>query len=703
MGRPTTKLATLLKVRLIPNFHWLILLMAGLWSNSALASAWWHCDWHYRTELTVSSTESVSNQVVHIDLGSNELHANYVSTPDGADLRILDSDNLTELDFHIEDWDAISGTALFGVKIPTLTANTAKTIYVYYGNTLVNGVSAVPTADNPTSTYTTSGWQYHTKYSTLDPGNEAEARAEFESAPYTAGYGCSIVSEVFGLTNRNTYNGPRGNYALYAETLFEVTTPGIWNFRVGIDYGLGGDFYINHTPMMERWNEDLWWARNYNHSDMLTGSVYLDVGYHHFETLGYEGCCDGPISVQFQAPGSPTWLEMNNANINLVTAGCPVGVQSHNFVQSDSPNRFGGLAFLDNGNNGTAHNAIREGAETGLNGVEITIDVVNTSSSTSVTTDAQGHWQTCLFEEAVGSDVEITAITPANHYAVSEDTAGINSDTPINGTLRFPVSDGQNSLNIQTGFIEHPTLTSDNNIELGAGATGILPHRYTPSSTGEISFQIAQLQHQQPGVYQYGAYRDQDCDGKMDVPAVSLSNTIAVQYGQEVCLIIEVIGTPSTINSSQLELRVDVTTEFDGIAISHTNSNTDTVNGSDPVNLVLHKSVCNATQSACDVTTGAGFVETNVGKPNDELVYRLEFTATMGALHNVSVYDKVPAYTKLKPSSISVVSEPAGMNCSVTNPADPSVPNFTETVTWVCNGQIEAAESGVVAFSVFID
>ncbi len=682
----------------------LIALATVLGPTAAWAGPWWDCDWHYRTEITVSSTASASDRVVSVNLNSANFNAGYALTSDGADLRVLDTNNSTLLDYELQSWDATADSASLNIRIPSLSANTPKTIFLYYGNTIVStGESAVPSNANPNSTYANSGWRYHTRNSTLNPSNEAEARSEFENASDLPGYGCAVLPEVLGHNNQSTFGGSRNNYGLYAETHFEVTTPGVWNFRSAVDYGRGGAFYIDGQPLTERWNEDLWWARNYNHPDVLTGSINLSAGFHHFETLGYEGCCDGPVSVQYQTPGSNVWRELSSTNINVRTAGCPVGAQSFQYVKTDSPNRFAGQAFLDNGDSGIAHNSSREGNEAGIAGVSVTVEVLNGSTSDTVITDSNGAWDACFFEDAVGNDVQVSMPIPADHYSVSESISVANSDLPLNATLRFPVIGNNNYLDLTTGFITQPTLESNNAIEVGAGLSGLLPHRYTPSSDADVSFQVSQLQHQQSGVYSYSVFEDLDCNGDVDSPAVPLSNPVAAQIGQDICLVIKVEGTAGVVPSSLLELRLDSESDFSGVAQSHSNTNTDMVTGIEPVPLVVTKSVCNVTEDTCDLVNGAGFLTINDGKPEDELIYRVQFSSLVSTLYNVAVYDNVPANTKLKPSSISVVSQPAGMNCTIVEPIDQTQSNFTGTLKWECTGQVDPSQSGVVAFSVLID
>lgn len=688
----------------LPAFKWLLAILVLLGTDTAWATSWWQCAWQHRSEVTIQSTTSVTDKAIPIELTSANFSTDYAFTPDGADLRVLDTDDATELDFHLESWDATSRSALLHVRVPNLSANVARTIYIYYGNVdETAGVSAVPGESSPTNTYIESGWRFHIKSSTLDPSNEAQARAEFDIASEPFGYGCAVVDELLNLNKRSVFGGDRVDFALFAETLFEVTSPGIWNFRLGADYGRGGAVYIDGTPLTERWNEDLWWARDYNHPEVLSGSVFLSAGIHRFETLGFEGCCDGPLSAQYQPPGSSVWREFSDDNINLYTAGCPVGSQSVSYVRTDTPNQFAGIAFLDNGDSADAHNGSQEGNETGLAGVNVSVAVVNISASQTVTTGADGSWNTCLLNEAIGNDVQVSLPVPENHFSVSENVSAPNSDTALNAVIQFPVLANNNYLDITTGFIPYPQLLSDNTMDVGAGLTGLLPHRYIPGSNANVSFQIAQLQHEPAGVYHYAAYEDQDCDGSVDSPAVLLTSSVAAQAGKDICFVIQVDGTPATTISSNLTLQIDVTSAFSGINLSHINTNTDNVNGADPIALLVNKSVCNATTDSCNLNTGNGFSINNVGEPNDELIYRLEFLSLLGTVHNVSVYDAVPTHTRLKPSSMSVVSQPAGMSCTISEPANQNITDFTGIVKWECIGNANISEKGVVAFSVLID
>ncbi len=680
------------------------LLLCSVFISPLNAQSWWSCDWPFRTEITVTSDRNVFDRVVTLKLNDNDFNSAYAFTQNGEDIRILDSDDNTPLNFHILEWNVLARSARIDVFFERiLPANGKGTLYLYYGNVTDSGGNAVPSQSSAPDTYPEAGWRYHTRNSTLNPSSEAEARTGFDNARDRGRYGCAVVPEVLGRNNWNTFNGAATNYGLYAETYFEVTTPGLWQFRAGIDFGRGGDFFVNGEAATSRWNENLWWAYNYNNSDTLTGSFNLDSGYHHFEILGYEGCCDGTISVQYLSPGSTTWQELGTDNLNVLNAGCPSGSQWYENIENQLPLLLSGITFLDNGNNGIPHNGLAEGDESGLDGLTVTAEFTSTNELLTTSTDSSGEWKVCTNDSTLSGDLVISTPVPNAHYAVSERSSVNNTDTPLNATIQFPVQPGTHYSDINLGFISQPALIHDNEIEISANATKLFAHRYSPSSSGEISIQLSQQAHTPANAFSYEMYRDTDCDGALDSTEFIVQSPIAVEYGADVCMLIKIESSSSVSAASILSLQLDVATQFTGIAVAHTNTNIDKLRGVDESGLVLSKSVCNVADSTCNVISGEGFTETTSGKPEDELVYRLEFEPTANTVHDVTVFDTVPAFTRLKPFSVQVVTVPAGMNCTIVHPLDQSTTYFTGNLQWTCDGQATVSESGVVAFSVVID
>ncbi len=297
-----------------------VCLLLILFNQSSFA--WLDCNWSYRSDVVITEnagTTLIDYQVL-LTLNSTSLHANYNWSTYGQDLRVVDSDDLTELDFYLHSWNAGAKTAEVWVKLPSLAANASKTIYLYYEN-----VAALP-ASTATITLTEPGIKFHTRNSTANPNNKTAAFNFFNSAPDgVAGYGCKFITDFTGISNGNQFTpSTNSNFGAYSETFFEVKAAevGTWSIRYGADFGSGGGLYVNGTPLEEDWNNDLWWANNWGNADVLQGTISLSAGYHRLEVIGFEGCCDGGITVQFQKPGSG-FQTYSIANIDVVSRKCP--------------------------------------------------------------------------------------------------------------------------------------------------------------------------------------------------------------------------------------------------------------------------------------------------------------------------------------------------------------------------------------------
>ena len=304
------------------TFLSLLFIAACLYTTTA--TAWFDCYWPYRSDVTITeqSGGALTDYQVELSLTASSFHASYSWSANGDDIRLLDTNDSTEMDFFIESWDSVAQTATIWVKM-SLMANQTKTFYLYYGNTEASNVS------NAGVTFTESGIKFHTRNSTANPTNKSEAYTAFDAAPDgVAGYGCSIITDFTNISNHSVYAPPsvNMNFGAYSETFFEVTAGevGLWEFRYGADFGRGGGLYVDGVALDEKWNTDLWWAYNWaNTGEVLQGSISLTAGYHTLEVIGFEGCCDGGITVQFKKPGD-VFRSYSDANINVNSRKCPV-------------------------------------------------------------------------------------------------------------------------------------------------------------------------------------------------------------------------------------------------------------------------------------------------------------------------------------------------------------------------------------------
>lgn len=638
-----------------------------------------------------------------VELNSADFHTGYTLTADGYDLLVVDSDNSTELDFFIDHWDAATRQARVSINVPEISP-TPRTVYLYYGTTAGSDTLPPPPAGDATATFVESGWRMHTRNSNLNPTNEAQARSEFADIDDTTmGYGCAAIDTLNGRNNRNTFSGPNGNFGLLAETHFYVDVPGIWSFRMGSDFGLGGGLYVDGVALDERWNDDLWWAMNWNNPDVLVGSIFLQSGYHHIEALGYEGCCDGSINVQYRSAASTVWRDLDNDNLQLYGRSCPPGVIDQTNAITATPTFFSGSVFFDNGSGGAAHDGVRHSAESGAQAIDITATVVATGSTYSDQSDSNGDWAVCFLNETAGRDVNITATLPNHLLPVSETAAASNTDTALNGEMLLSNVADTDHNDILFGVIEKPQLTSDRAIELSASQSATLFHVYRATTAAELAFQISQTQQTPAQGFEYIAYRDNDCNGVVEQPPINLANPISVNAGDSVCIGIQVSAGATIDSTAMLALQIAADTHLDGLDVVVSLSNNDVVSGRPPGELVLDKRVCNTSTNLCGPIDGNNFGYSNVGQPGETLQYRIVFSSTDNSVSEVIITDAVPWYTTLDPLSITMDQLPGGVTCSLDSPADQSAAGYKGQIEWRCNGTISPADPGIFTFSVVID
>jgi hypothetical protein len=292
---------------------------------AAPANAWWDCDWKYRFTADIAKPPGrpLTDYQVRMDLNSSNVPASLDWFRQGDDLRVIDEqDDLTEMTFFIEQWDAAGQTAVIWVLVPIISGGGA-TVYFYY-----DGPAGVPSVSTPT-TFSTPGFQFHTRNTSANPANRAAAEAAFANAPpRTAGYGCAIIPSYTNVNNQGVLGPPNRNrnIGLSAESFFEVTPAeaGVWEFRYGADFGRGGGLYVNDIALDEKWNSDLWWNYNWNDtSQILQGSINLSPGFHSIRILGFEDGNDGGLTVEFKRPGG-TFQAMSLANIAMTSRECSI-------------------------------------------------------------------------------------------------------------------------------------------------------------------------------------------------------------------------------------------------------------------------------------------------------------------------------------------------------------------------------------------
>ena len=99
-------------------------------------SVWWNSDWSNRKKLIFNNSgqsETLENFPVLVNLSSSNFDYSKAMT-DGSDLRFIDADNTTELNYEIEAWNTSSYSYIW-VNVTSITGSSSiDHISMYYGN-----------------------------------------------------------------------------------------------------------------------------------------------------------------------------------------------------------------------------------------------------------------------------------------------------------------------------------------------------------------------------------------------------------------------------------------------------------------------------------------------------------------------------------------------------------------------------------------
>ena len=273
------------------------------------------CSHRHRIPVTIAATGAGHASETRIDLINANFPASYAFTAAGDDVRVYRANDMTPVDFVVAGWDGIARSATIYVRLPTIPSGTSELVNIYIGDT------SIGSAETASTVFPDIGVRLHSRVSTADPVSPAGALAAFDSAIVDVDN--SVRSSVSGLNNRSI-GGTNGNFGWCVSAVLNVTpaTAGTWEFRYGGDFGRGGHLYVAGQQLEEQWNDDLWWANDYtNLGETLEGEIELLEGWHRYEALGFEGCCDGPTGFQAMAPGG-AWQDLSSSNFSLRASRC---------------------------------------------------------------------------------------------------------------------------------------------------------------------------------------------------------------------------------------------------------------------------------------------------------------------------------------------------------------------------------------------
>ncbi|MDP3881045.1 MAG: DUF2341 domain-containing protein, partial [bacterium] len=180
-------------------------------------SNWYNTSWKYRRAVTVDNTGNsniLSNYQVSIALTSSNFSFSKAQSA-GQDIRLTDNDGTTLLNYWLESYDSSGQTATIWVKVPSISASSSKTIYLYYGNgSATDNQSGLNTFDFFDSF--DGGTFYWTRQGTVlsastvaEDSNVYEPTVIYEGSPQIL----TGQTNVFKLWYSGGWNSPNLNYA----------------------------------------------------------------------------------------------------------------------------------------------------------------------------------------------------------------------------------------------------------------------------------------------------------------------------------------------------------------------------------------------------------------------------------------------------------------------------------------------------------
>ena len=370
-------------------------------------------------------------------------------------------------------------------------------------------------------------------------------------------------------------------------------------------------------------------------------------------------------------------------------------------------NRFQGFAvegrvILDNGaGGGTAHDGGQNGAEEGHGTVLLRLTDCAGSEYARGESDGAGQFSLSLAKAPVGTPVCLERGEIAGHLPVSlhaGDTGGASLQADKYDALRFTPAANTNYQGVVFGLIAQPRLATDSRAIVAPGGATLLPHRYTATTAGDVTFQISGATGTpDAALFSTTIYRDADCSGSLDSGEEPVPAQTAVAAGDVICLFVRVQASERAPKGGTLDYTLSATTALSGTSTSLlAAANRDIVTVGTGGTVTVSKKVRNETRNG-------PYGMTSTGAPGDVLEYSIIFSnPSAGLVSDVRVHDETPDYTTLH-EPLQVIKNPSELDCQPALPTASGAAGYKGPLRWDCTGTMSPGAKGVVSFKVKID
>ncbi|QHI98835.1 DUF11 domain-containing protein [Xylophilus rhododendri] len=386
-----------------------------------------------------------------------------------------------------------------------------------------------------------------------------------------------------------------------------------------------------------------------------------------------------------------------------------------------------GRVFSDNGmESGIANDAVANGGERGLPGVEVSLTDCAGKSLAKATTDGDGAYRLPAPAEiatgaalcvevarspartSTGASIGGTALQPGVAFAAAPNTLTLASDTRtdrIAFTWTGTPPEGLNFASVPLSTFLQPGLRNGlPGSHVGHG------HIFTAGTLGQVSFSVADsVSSPASAGWSEQIFADPGCTGSLQGGAARLFPPAVPQPvtpGQVVCVVMLQSVPQQAPLGSHNRATVDAAFSFTNAASSlSARYSVDDLTTVSSDALGLLKEVRNVSQGV------AAFGLSNQAKPGQTLEYRITYTNKAAEpLRGLVINDNTPAYTSFVGASVG--STPASLTgCHKITPADASAVDCTQDqkpggkggLSWTFDGELSPGASGAVLFQVILD
>jgi uncharacterized repeat protein (TIGR01451 family) len=390
---------------------------------------------------------------------------------------------------------------------------------------------------------------------------------------------------------------------------------------------------------------------------------------------------------------TPGWAGTEAPTQNRAISVGSTSVMNVNFGLN-SGTRISGRVFQDNGiASGTANDGILNGGEVGIAASAVRLTNCSGTTYFTTTTDGAGNYSFNVPSALVasGATLCVTQTLPSGFIetgaslGTTSAAAGSYNRTASTVTFTYIASTPQTGINF--GNVPVNTLTTDGLQTALPGTAVNYTHAFVAGSGGLVSFSTAAVAS--PAVVGWSEiiYRDINCNGQIDTGEPTVSAAIAVNAGDQICLVVRqfvpggaAIGAQNLVT---LSANFSYTNASPVLSASLSRTDTTIVGTPSSSGLRLIKSVNLATALPGSILTYT-------------ITYRNDST---GPLSTLSINDTTPAFTNF----VIATCGPIPSNLTSCTVSTAPTAGGVGAIVWTFVGTLAPAAQGTVTFAVQVN